>query len=244
MASGWTNAICYADTWKRFRRYFQRKYEALPHDGGHSLLRRSQSHNRVIKDTHVGRTAGSPFFIASCWTPSISNPTKIKQKLTPLWFLNRNDLNDKLGRANKNADVFFQMWPINFIFFVIKFKMRFRGGSRLQRQAIDPITQNGDNIYTDDRVIAATPRLRTRIIGVNDAYRAASAIVCVQLLDYTRGHVPNNSHRRDDKSTATEMSRCRGQWGRAMRLVILRRKLLEVTGWKDDNKLRFPWRRQ
>jgi len=27
-------------------------------------------------------------------------------------------------------------------------------------------------------------RLRTRIIGVNDAYRAASAIVCVQLLDY------------------------------------------------------------
>lgn len=41
-------------------------------------------------------------------------------------------------------------------------------------------------IHMDDRVIAgALARLRTRIIGVNDAYHAASAIVCIQLLDYT-----------------------------------------------------------
>lgn len=42
-------------------------------------------------------------------------------------------------------------------------------------------------IHMDNRVIAgaSAPRLRTRIIGVNDAYRAASAIVCIQLLDYT-----------------------------------------------------------
>lgn len=59
-------------------------------------------------------------------------PFLIQQKLTPLWFLNRNDLNDKLGRANKNADVLpSNVVDINFIFFVIKFKMRFRGGSRL-----------------------------------------------------------------------------------------------------------------
>lgn len=89
-------------------------------------------------------------------------------------------------------------------------------------------------IYTDDRVIAgataAAPKLRTRIIGVNDAYRVASAIVCIQLFDYTT----------DTFRTICTVDKS-VRWNVALsqtmtRLVILRDEILEILNWKDKGE--------
>jgi len=103
-------------------------------------------------------------------------------------------------------------------------------------------------VYTDGRVIAvataaaATPRLRTRIIGVNDAYRAASAIVCVQLLDYTADKF--RTIRTVGKSAPLKWSRCRTMGPGDAPRNITRRKLLEEYRLKRLQYLRFPRRWQ
>lgn len=111
---------------------------------------------------------------------------------------------------------------------------------------------NNSDKYTGGRVIAvaaaATPRLRTRIIGVNDAYRAASAIVCVQLPDYTA-----DTFRTIRAVGKSPPLKCRGVAdngaGRCASWYYAT-KVIGGTGWRGDNTVatsrddgnrRFAW---